>query len=170
MTIGGIGTNPFATLYTNRTQNPYQNPAGMSVPGQKPEEQQGIQPFGSEKKDPNEKCETCENRKYQDGSDEMVSFKSPTRIAPESAASAVRAHEQEHVSNAYQKAATKGGEVVRASVTIHTAVCPECGRSYVSGGTTSTQIKYPNEQQPYQKELRSADRAKYLGMNADYAV
>jgi len=50
------------------------------------------------------KCETCANRKYQDGSDEMVSFKSAAHISPESAGSAVRAHEQEHVSNAYKKA------------------------------------------------------------------
>lgn len=118
----------------------------------------------------NEKCETCENRKYQDGSDEMVSFKSATHISPESAASAVRAHEQEHVANAYQKAATKGGEVIKAAVTIHTSVCPDCGRAYVSGGTTSTQIKYSNEENPYQKMLKSADRAKYTGMFADYAV
>lgn len=115
-------------------------------------------------------CETCENRKYQDGSDEMVSFKSATHISPESAASAVRAHEQEHVANAYQKAATKGGEVVKAAVTIHTSICPECGRSYVSGGTTSTQIKYINEDNPYQKELKAVDKAKYTGMHADYAV
>lgn len=115
-------------------------------------------------------CETCENRKYQDGSDEMVSFKSATHISPESAASAVRAHEQEHVANAYQKAATKGGKVIQAAVSIHTSICPECGRSYVSGGTTSTQIKYTNEDNPYQKDLKAADRAKYTGMHADYAV
>ena len=46
-------------------------------------------------------CETCSNRKYQDGSDEMVSFKSAAHISPEASASRVRAHEQEHVSNAY---------------------------------------------------------------------
>lgn len=112
-------------------------------------------------------CETCKNRKYQDGSDEMVSFKSAARIAPEAAASVVRSHEQEHVSNAYTKAATDNGKVLRASVTLHTAVCPECGRSYISGGTTQTQIKYYNEENPYQQELREADRAKYTGMNVD---
>ncbi len=170
MTIGGIVTSPYTDMYAGRTLNPYQNTDGVSGIGEHSEKEQGIQPLGSKQKDPHEECEACENRKYQDGSDEMVSFKSPTRIAPEAAASAVRAHEQEHVSNAYQKAANKGGKVVRASVTLHTAVCPECGRSYISGGTTSTQIKYPNEDQPYQKELRSADRAKYVGMNADYAV
>ena len=64
-------------------------------------------------------CETCKNRKYQDGSDEMVSFKSATHISPQSAASAVRSHEQEHVSNAYKKAATNNGEVLSANVSIH---------------------------------------------------
>ena len=121
-------------------------------------------------KDPGEECQTCKNRKYKDGSDEMVSFKSPTHISPESAASAVRAHEQEHVTNAYSKAAAKNGKVISASVSIHTAICPECGRTYISGGTTHTQIKYYNEDNPYQKDLKSADRAKYTGMNLDYAV
>lgn len=121
-------------------------------------------------KDPAEECQTCKNRKYQDGSDEMVSFKSAAHISPESAASRVRAHEQEHVSNAYKKAAAGDGKVICASVSIHTAVCPECGRTYVSGGTTHTQIKYYNEDNPYQKDLKSSDRTRYSGMNADYAV
>lgn len=120
--------------------------------------------------DPSEECQTCKNRKYKDGSDEMVSFKSPTHISPESAAAAVRAHEQEHVSNAYTKAANGNGKVISASVSIHTAICPECGRTYISGGTTHTQIKYYNEDNPYQQSLKSADRAKYSGMNLDYAV
>ena len=120
--------------------------------------------------DPSCECQTCKNRKYQDGSNEMVSFKSAQRIAPSAAAAKVRGHEQEHVVNAYEKAAQNNGKVIRASVTLHTAVCPECGRTYVSGGTTNTQIKYYNEENPYQKDLKSADRLKYQGMNADYAV
>lgn len=122
------------------------------------------------KKKPGEECETCKKRKYQDGSDEMVSFKSAAHISPESAAARVRSHEQEHVSNAYKKAAEKNGKVISASVSIQTAICPECGRTYVSGGTTHTQIKYYNEDNPYQKGLKTADQAKYSGMNADYAV
>ena len=51
------------------------------------------------------KCETCEKRKYQDGSDDMgVSFQTPTRVAPEQVASAVRGHEQEHVVREQAKA------------------------------------------------------------------
>jgi Zn-finger nucleic acid-binding protein len=36
------------------------------------------------------------------------------------------------------KAEADGNTVVRQNVQIHTAVCPECGRVYVSGGTTTT--------------------------------
>lgn len=140
----------------------------VSLPGMKDPEKEARQKAGVE--DPAEECQTCKNRKYKDGSDEMVSFKSPTHISPQNAAAAVRAHEQEHVSNAYSKAATDNGKVMRASVSIHMAVCPECGRTYVAGGTTQTQIKYYNEETPYQKELKSADRAKYVGMNLDVAV
>ncbi len=114
-------------------------------------------------------CDTCKNRKYQDGSDEMVSFKSAAHISPGAAASAVRSHEQEHVSNAYKDAAQNNGKVVSANVSIHTSVCPECGRSYVSGGTTSTQIKYYNEENPYQQDLKSTDAMKYRGMNVNLA-
>ena len=114
-------------------------------------------------------CEACKSRKYQDGSDEMVSFKSASHIAPEAAASAVRSHEQEHVSNAYKKAATDNGKVVSASVSIRTSVCPECGRTYVSGGETNTQIKYYNEKNPYQQDKKSADSLLYSGMNVDLA-
>lgn len=114
-------------------------------------------------------CETCSSRKYQDGSDENVSFKSAQHISPSAAATAVRAHEQEHVSNAYTKAAQKNGRVLSANVAIRTSVCPECGRSYVSGGTTTTQIKYYNEENPYQKQLKQTDAAKYKGRMIDIA-
>jgi len=114
-------------------------------------------------------CETCKERKYQDGSDEMVSFKSPKHISPNAAGAAVRAHEQEHVSNAYKKAGENNGEVINASVAIHTAVCPECGRTYVSGGTTTTQIKYKNEDNPYQKDKKAYDALGLRGSNIDLA-
>ena len=116
-----------------------------------------------------EECQTCKNRKYQDGSDEMVSFKSAAHISPAASASAVRAHEQEHVSNAYKNAAQKNGKVLNASVSIRTAICPECGRSYVAGGETRTQIKYYNEENPYQQDLKGSDKVRYLGMNVDMA-
>ncbi len=89
-------------------------------------------------------CQTCKKRKYQDGSNEMdVSFKSASHISVKDAPAMVRAHEQEHVANAYQKAEESGGKVLQASVSIKTAICPECGTTYVAGGETTTKIKYP---------------------------
>ena len=114
-------------------------------------------------------CQTCKERKYQDGSNENVSFKAASHISPNAAGARVRAHEQEHVSNAYSKAAMKGGQVMQASVAIHTAVCPECGRTYVSGGTTTTAIKYNNEKNPYQQNKKSNDALGFVGANFDFA-
>ncbi len=114
-------------------------------------------------------CQTCKERKYQDGSDENVSFKSAQHISPEAAGARVRAHEQEHVSNAYSKAEQNGGKVINASVSIHTAVCPECGRTYVSGGTTHTTIKYNNEKNPYTQNKKANDALGLVGQNVDLA-
>ena len=115
-------------------------------------------------------CKTCKERKYQDGSDEAnVSFKNAAHVSPEAAGSAVRAHEGMHVTNAYSKASREGGKVLQASVAIHTAVCPECGRTYVSGGTTTTKIQYGNEDNPYTKNRKNMDRGLLSGMNFDAA-
>lgn len=117
-------------------------------------------------------CETCKNRKYQDGSDENVSFKAAAHISPEASGARVRGHEQEHVSNAYKKAAEGNGKVIQASVSLKTAICPECGRSYVSGGTTSTKIKYSkdSETNPYAKDRKAIQGQALRGQNLDFAV
>ncbi|MBD5551691.1 MAG: hypothetical protein HDQ96_11060 [Lachnospiraceae bacterium] len=117
-----------------------------------------------------EECQTCKERKYQDGSDENVSFKSAQHISPASAGARVRAHEGEHVSNAYTKAQEEGGKVLQASVSIKTAICPECGRTYVAGGTTRTKISYPNEDNPYQKERKFQQGMGFRGDNIDMTV
>ena len=84
-------------------------------------------------------CQTCENRKYVDVSnDSSVSFQTPTRVSPNAAMSAVAAHEAEHVRSEQFKATRDGRKVLSQSVSIHTSVCPECGRTYVSGGQTRT--------------------------------
>ena len=99
-----------------------------------------------------EECQTCKERKYQDGSDDPgVSFKTPTHVAPEQAAAAVRGHENEHVVREQAQAQQEGRKVVSQSVTYHTAICPECGDVYVSGGTTRTVTKADNSQ-PAQEE------------------
>ena len=98
------------------------------------------------------KCQTCEKRKYQDESDDMgVSFQTPTNIAPEQAAAAVRGHENEHVVREQAKAQQEGRRVVSQSVTLHTDICPECGKVYVSGGTTRTVTAAENGQQADQQ-------------------
>lgn len=164
--INGINTNGYSASASMQSAASDGSDTVRQIirnPGESVEKQAGRKSSPAE-------CETCKNRKYQDGSDEMVSFKAASHISPNAAASRVRSHEQEHVSNAYKKAATNNGEVLSANVSIHTAVCPECGRSYVSGGTTTTQIKYYNEDNPYQKDLKTADSIKYQGMNVDMAV
>lgn len=116
-------------------------------------------------------CSSCASRKYQDGSNETdVSFKSPGHIAPAASGATVSAHERQHVANAYQSAAKNNGKVLQATVALKTAKCSECGRSYVSGGTTSTMIKY-QEENPYSRNAKMYDQAAGLvGSTIDYAV
>lgn len=84
------------------------------------------------------KCETCENRKYQDGSsDPGVSFKTASKVTG-SAEAAVRGHEYEHVNRNRARAERENKEILYQSVTLSRAICPECGKSYVSGGETVT--------------------------------
>ncbi len=86
-------------------------------------------------------CQTCKNRRYQDGSDEMVSFKTPGKISPGESYAKVMAHEKEHVTNAIAEGNEPGKELVSATVSLKTAICPECGRAYIEGGTTRTVMK-----------------------------
>ena len=48
----------------------------------------------------------------------------------------------------------------------------ECGRSYVSGGTTSTRIKYSkdSETNPYAKDRKAIQGQAVVGQNLDFAV
>lgn len=98
-------------------------------------------------------CQTCEQRKYQDGSDDPgVSFKTAAHIAPEQAASAVRGHEMEHVVREQASAAREDRKVVSQTVSLHTEICPECGKVYVSGGTTRTVTAPETQTQAEQDE------------------
>lgn len=112
-------------------------------------------------------CETCNNRRYVDGSNEgNVSFKTPGHISPESSANVVAAHEQEHVANAINEGNKEGNRLISASVSLQTAICPECGRSYVAGGVTSTTIAY-NESNPYERNRKTIEGSFLKGMNVD---
>ncbi len=111
-------------------------------------------------------CQTCKNRKYKDGSDDPgVSFKTPTRIRPERAASAIRSHELEHVSHAKAKAQREDQKILSQSVTYHTAICPECGRVYMAGGTTRT--VFQSTQEPYKDAMEQPEqKGAYLDASA----
>lgn len=123
----------------------------------------------TEKAETKGECQTCKERKYVDGSDEgNVSFKAPGHIAPETSAGVVMSHEKEHVANAKRKGNQPGNELISATVSLKTAICPECGRSYVAGGTTRTLIKYGDSE--YDKNKKAADLDAVLGANVDMAV
>lgn len=97
-------------------------------------------------------CETCTNRKYQDGSDDPgVSFKTPQHIAPGASGAAVMAHENEHVVRERVQAESEGREVVSRLVTLNNSVCSECGRVYVAGGKTRTTTKAKITQTPVEQ-------------------
>ena len=100
-------------------------------------------------------CKTCQERKYQDGSnDPGVSFKTPTHIGPDQSASAVRGHEMEHVARERAKAQSEGRRVISQSVSMQTGICPECGSVYVAGGVTRTTTAADTKQQEKPKDPR----------------
>ena len=89
--------------------------------------------------EPQGTCLTCESRRYVDQSDDSsVSYQTPTKISPNAAGAAVAAHEQEHVRNEQARAQRDDREIVNQTVSLTYATCPECGKQYVSGGTTRT--------------------------------
>lgn len=170
MTIGPIGFSSYQNYIGGITGMTGVNGAEESKPVVNPGESDVKAPGRTSA--PSE-CETCKNRKYQDGSNEQVSFKAAAHISPEASAAAVRGHEQEHVSNAYKKAAQmEDAKVLQASVSLKTAVCPECGRSYVAGGTTSTRISYKEDvnTNPYAKDRKAIQGDAVKGQNLDLAV
>ena len=144
--IDGIGTQPIM-----RTMYPQYNeaaattqpniPVGDKVPAT-PEKHASRETDLKErelKKQGVIECQTCSNREYVDVSnDPGVSFKSPTKISPNQAAAAVSSHEGEHVTNEQARAKEEGREVLSQTVVLHSDICPECGRAYISGGTTRT--------------------------------
>jgi len=84
-------------------------------------------------------CHTCENRRYIDKSDDAsVSFQTPTKINANMSAAVVAAHENEHVRNEQARAHRDGRDIINQTVSLTYDTCPECGKHYVSGGTTKT--------------------------------
>ncbi len=134
------------------------------IPGLPGQEEAGEAALGAESAQDALKqgeCETCEKRKYQDGSDDMgVSYQTPTNIKPEQAASAVRGHEMEHVYREQAKADREGRKVVSQSVTMHSEICPECGKSFVSGGTTRTVTKAETDNAAQQEDRQNEEKTR----------
>jgi hypothetical protein len=115
-------------------------------------------------------CQTCKERTYVDGSNEGdVSFKTPGHIDPGASAAVVMGHEKEHVANAYQEESSGNAKVLSASVSLRTAICPECGRSYVSGGTTATAIRYTNNDK-HTQNTKAVQSMALIGQNVDAQV
>jgi hypothetical protein len=167
MAISGIGNGyGYGSGYGYGYNSSYNNYGSYGVSNRKIPTDPDDQVKAGRRSSPDD-CETCKNRKYQDGSNESdVSFKAPGHISPQASSGTVRAHEQQHVSNAYQKAATENGKVRAATVSIQTAVCPECGTSYVSGGETRTTI-VSSQPNPYQQNQKSLDAMNSVGTNID---
>jgi len=142
-------SDPVAMAARMRIQYPGQTSAENSLPGsESPLTEQEPMKSAREVFEDGE-CQTCENRKYQDGSDDPgVSFKTATKLSPEEAATAVRGHEMEHVTREQAKASREDRQVISQSVTIKTAICPECGTVYTAGGTTRTVTKGNTENIP----------------------
>lgn len=119
----------------------------VDLPGGKAEETGAVEEAKSAQEVAEEaECKTCAERRYQDGSnDPGVSFKTPGHIDPGVSASVVRGHELEHVVRNQAEAQREDRRVVSQTVTLHTAICPECGKTYTSGGTTRTVTAAQND-------------------------
>jgi hypothetical protein len=133
--IGGSLLSPYFNSPYSNSSNSNAGSAGSTTPAGDPPS--GVTPAaqGAAVKE----CETCRNRQYQDRSDDpTVSFQTPTRVSREGAYEAVVSHENEHVRHEQARAQATGRKVVYQRVSVHTSVCPECGRVYVSGGETVT--------------------------------
>ena len=136
-------------------------PAGAVDPAQSPAAGNLLSGSGRRVNGPGDydtyECQTCKSRKYKDGSnDPGVSFKTATHLSPERAAYAIRAHEYEHVAHAKAEEAKGEKEVISQSVTYKTDICPECGRVYMSGGTTRTTFR--SKPETYEAEKESLGR------------
>ncbi len=116
-------------------------------------------------------CQTCKTRRYVDGSDDPgVSFKTPGYISPEASATTVMSHEREHVSNEKAKALKDNREILYQSIKLESSICPECGKSYVSGGTTTTVSKGSSDKKDFFIENYEKKMSSYFGKQIDLKV
>ena len=126
---------------------------------------------GTDKLEKAATCQTCENRRYQDVSnDSGVSMQAPTKIPPGMAAAAVMSHEREHYSREASRAEQEGREVLQNDIRIFTAICPECGKTYVSGGETRTVTRKRAESDVFLKNFFEQSVGRHLPKQFDAKV
>ncbi len=174
MNIGGISNTGYPALF-NTPVNENESDNQKIIPGMNPTATTAVDGSKGAKESKEVRqaeCQTCKQRKYVDGSDEGdVSFKAPAHIDPSQSAGVVMGHEQEHVANAIAEGNQENKELLSVSVTLHTAVCPECGRVYVDGGNTHTVMKTTKENggnentNPYAKQQAKFNYIKKAGVN-----
>jgi ribosomal protein L37AE/L43A len=133
-----VGMSPFVPDYNKFTQNP-QTVINTDAKAQDVIKENTAAGVKQKKAEGVQECQTCKNRRYQDGSnDPGVSFKTPGHVSPEASYAAVASHENEHVSNEQANARSNGRRVVSQSVQIFMETCPECGKAFAAGGVTKT--------------------------------
>jgi ssDNA-binding Zn-finger/Zn-ribbon topoisomerase 1 len=116
-------------------------------------------------------CETCSKRLYKDGSDDIgVSFKHGNHISPEASYSVVLSHEKEHVAIAKEEAKKEKDATVNSTIRLFTAVCPECGKTYISGGETRTITitRDTSSNPPIKREYPYVTEKEYLQKTGNY--
>ena len=148
----GNATTPIGLWEKSINESKYKNEERTAIMdrGQRPAKSEADSKV-TDKKAEDYECKTCASRKYKDQSnDPSVSFQAPTHISPTQSAGAVMSHEMEHVRNEDARAKREGREVIQSSVSLHYAICPECGRAYVAGGETKTVTKATDKEQDKQ--------------------
>ncbi len=164
--IGNL--NEFSNLDVNRNNLKLQDANKITYNPAVQNEVENKTAAGVQKKDVNKvgECETCATRRYQDGSNDAgVSFKTPTRLTPAQASSAVVSHEKEHYTREASRAESENKDVLVNSIRIHSSICPDCGKAYVSGGETTTVTRTRKNDSPSPlKEVQSDGQRLDIGL------
>lgn len=96
--------------------------------------------------EPSTGCQTCASRVYQDGSgDSGVSYQGAKGMPSSLSGIYVASHEGEHATREAAKAQKEGDIITQKKVTVEMACCPDCGRMYAAGGTTTIEKMEKNE-------------------------
>ena len=112
-------------------------------------------------------CQTCKERKYMDQSNEGdVSFPAHTLTARGQAPALVMDHAGFLGLNGVAEAQKQNKRLVSVSVSLKTGVCPECGKTYIAGGTTRTKMLTYREN-PYDQGRKAVEGTMLRGMNFD---